>query len=169
MVVSLATVWVSTRSDPSRDGQSSVDAVPESSADSGALPHTRLTVTTTDVHAPGNNARVPARYWTSAVVASVAAAFGAPVAGLLFALDLVTSLTLWSQGVAVDENGTPLRGVPYLWERYGFWLSEGVLALGIMAGLVATWLLLVRGRGPASFWCALGTCCACVVPWLVGT
>lgn len=100
---------------------------------------------------------IPSHCWVVAGLATAVGSLGAWFAVLLAMLDRGTSGNrLPPPGVAAGQLGIPLIDLGYWWSRYGIWLFDSTVALGIVIGLLLTWRSLNARRLHAClFWAAL--------------
>ncbi len=111
---------------------------------------------------------IPSHSWVAAGVATVIGSVGVLFAGMAAMLDYSTAVTLLApRGIARDQSGMPLSDFEYWWARYGDWLFELALALGIVTALALTWWS-VRARRPrACLVIAALTCALSATPLII--
>ncbi len=104
---------------------------------------------------------IPSHAWVAAGLAAVVGLAGATFAAIAAMLGRSTSATLLRPaGIARNRFGMPLSDFEYWWARYGGWLFELVIALGIISALTLTWWSL-RARRPRT--CLLFAALTCVL------
>ena len=116
-----------------------------------------MTPGTRSLHVVSDPPPIPSHCWVAAGLATAVGSLGAWFAMLLAMLDRATSVDLLPPpGVAADQFGIPLGDFEYWWSRYGIWLFDSTVALGIVVGLLLTWRSLNARRLHAClFWAAL--------------
>ncbi len=128
-----------------------------------------MTVTSTSPHA-ATQKPIPSHSWATAGLATVSGWVGVWFAAMAAMLDYPTSVTLLApRGLARDQLGMPLSDFEYWWARYGDWLFELILALGIITALALTWWSLRARRPRACLVLAALTCALSATPLIINT